>query len=304
MKLNIKTFSYLFIVFTVFFTSISFSVANEIKILSDIAYGKSEKQVLDVYYSSINRQDAPVIFMVHGGAWKIGDKASKSVVKNKVAHWVPKGFIFISVNYRMLPEVRPLEQAKDVEKALLFSQHNVHRWGGSSNKIILMGHSAGAHLVSLVSTNHDIRIKPWLGTVALDSAAYDITEIMSAQFPPRFYKKAFGNATSYWKKASPIHTLKNKLPPFLAVCSSVRKDNPCSQARSFIEKAEEYGTDAQLLPVDLSHRKANVKLGSDYCYTRDVESFMKKLDPSIKSILTNHSTSSSPQQRQQSCVGY
>lgn len=304
MSFNIKSLPYLFLVFVAFFTSSSFALAKGTRMLSDVAYGKSEKQVLDVYYPSVKKQGAPVIFMVHGGAWRIGDKASKSVIKNKVAHWVSKGFIFISVNYRMLPKAYPVEQAEDVTKALIFSQKNVHKWGGSPEKFILMGHSAGAHLVSLVSVNHDIAIKPWLGTVALDSAAYDVEKIMSAQSPPRFYKKAFGKSPIYWKKASPVHRITDKLYPFLAVCSSARKDNSCSQARNFVEKAKKYGTKAEFLSVPFSHRKINVKLGVDNCYTRDVDAFMKQLHPSIELMLTSQSTTRLQRQTQQSCAGY
>jgi acetyl esterase/lipase len=282
---NMKLFYPLFLVFFGFYTQNSFALPNEIKFKSDIAYGKSDQQILDVYYPSVKRDEAPVIFMVHGGAWRIGDKASTSVVKNKVAHWVPKGFIFISVNYPMLPEARPLEQAEYVEKALIFSQRNIHRWGGSPEKFILMGHSAGAHLVSLVSVRNNAAIKPWLGTVSLDSAAYDVEKIMNAQSPARFYKKAFGTNPAYWKRASPIHVLTNKLPPFLAVCSTKRKEDACIQAKHFVEKAQRYDNNAKILPVAFSHRGINEKLGSDYCYTREIDGFLNTLDSSIKSML-------------------
>jgi hypothetical protein len=44
-----------------------------------------------------------------------------SVVRNKVANWVPRGFIFVSVNYRLLPDAAPLLQAEDVARALGFT---------------------------------------------------------------------------------------------------------------------------------------------------------------------------------------
>lgn len=287
-----KLFFYLFLLFVALCFSNSFARANDVTVLPDIAYGESKGQVFDVYHSSDKKQNAAVIFMVHGGAWRFGDKASKSVVKNKVAHWVSQGFVFISVNYRMLPEIKPVEQAEDVARALIFAQQNSFKWGGSAEKIILMGHSAGAHLVSLVSVKPNTKIKPWLGTIALDSAAYNVDEIMSSQSPAKFYKKAFGHSRAYWKKASPVHMLVNKLPPFLAVCSSTRKDDSCSQARNFVEKAKNHGTSAQLLPVALSHRKVNMKLGRDFCYTQKVDVFIKQLHPSFTLMLTSQSRDS------------
>ncbi|MFW1676204.1 alpha/beta hydrolase [Pontibacter sp. JAM-7] len=276
-------------------------MSDEINRLSDIAYGESDQQVLDVYYPAIKQQGAPTVFMVHGGAWRIGDKASKAVIKNKVAHWVPEGFVFISVNYRLLPEIQPVEQAEDIAKALRFAQQHVHKWGGSPDKFILMGHSAGAHLVSLISVRPGAGIQPWLGTVALDSAAYDVETIMRAPSPPRLYKKAFGKNPAYWQQASPMHALTGKLPPFLAVCSVIRKDDPCAQAKRFVVKARAYGSRAELLPVALSHRKINVDLGTDHCYTQAVDTFLSTLDPSIASMLTR--ASQLPDRAQLSCVG-
>ena len=290
------------LVLTVFFSSSSFALSKDIVLLSDIAYGELEKQRLDVYYPAVKKQAAPVIFMVHGGAWRLGDKASKAVVKNKVAHWVSKGFIFISVNYRMLPEAQPLEQAQDVEMAIRFSQQHAYKWGGSAEKFILMGHSAGAHLVSLISARQNDDITPWLGTVSLDSAAYDVEKIMNSDNIPSFYEKAFGFSSVYWMTASPSHALSKTMPPFLAVCSTSRKDDACLQAKTFVEKALQYGTDAQVLPVTFSHRKINVKLGADYCYTRDVDAFIKTLHPSVEALLSSEQRPQRWSTKQQRCV--
>lgn len=289
MRFLLKLLVHLPLVLIALVTETAYAVSSDIAVLKDVSYGAANKQTLDVYYPSNKTKDAPVIFMVHGGAWRIGDKASKSVVRNKVNHWVSKGFILISINYRMLPKTRPIEQAKDVEKALIFSQQRIREWGGSADKFVLMGHSAGAHLVSLISVRPDPQILPWLGTVALDSAAYDIVKIMNSGSPPRFYKRAFGRVPSYWNAASPLHVLNAKTPSFLAVCSTKRKDDSCSQARSFVDKAKGFGTDSQLLPMPLSHRKLNLELGSDNCYTQHVDEFIRKLHPSFSSLLVSQS---------------
>ena len=83
-----------------------------------MAYGNSKKQTPDVYLPDAPK-NAPIIIMVHGGAWSIGDKGSSKVVTNKVNRWVSKGAIFVSVNYRLLPEADPLKQAKDVASAIV-----------------------------------------------------------------------------------------------------------------------------------------------------------------------------------------
>ena len=278
---------------------LSFAHSANYSLYKNVAYGHSEKQFFDVYAPRAGARNAPVIFMVHGGGWRIGDKASRAVVNNKMNHWVSLGFIFISVNYRLLPEAHPLEQAEDIKRALVFAQQHTHKWGGASDKFILMGHSAGAHLVSLVSVDQNAGIHPSIGTVALDSAAYDIEKIMNESSPPRLYRKAFGQQPSYWKKSSPIVSLNHKIMPFLAVCSSKRKNASCVKAKRFIEKAQTLGANAQLMPLNLSHREINVKLGHDKCYTLNVDRFIATLHPEFKSMLNL-----SQIQTQQDCASY
>lgn len=116
------------IIFLTIISSHIYALSTGMTVLADIPYGKDVDQVLDVYIPA-DAKNAPVIFMVHGGAWSGGDKADKPEFENKVAHWVTQGFIFISINYRTLPKIRPIEQTKDVEAALLFSQKNVSEWG-------------------------------------------------------------------------------------------------------------------------------------------------------------------------------
>jgi len=252
----------------------------------DIAYGSDKKQKFDVYIPK-QAKGAPVIFMVHGGAWRLGDKSYRPVIEHKVARWVPKGFIFISTNYRMLLGTSPVEQAKDVARAIALAQAKAESWGGDSNEFILMGHSAGAHLVALLSTDltlsSGIVKKPWLGTVALDSAAYDVVQIMEKPHL-RLYDRAFGSDKQYWKAASPFYALTKKTRPILAVCSS-RRDDSTAQARQFAGKAASLGVKVTVLEKDFSHGEINSLLGQDKIYTAEVESFMAGLDKRVANML-------------------
>ncbi|PXX45002.1 alpha/beta hydrolase fold domain-containing protein [Undibacterium pigrum] len=253
------------------------------RVLRDIAYGSDKQQTMDIYLpaNAASQKNMPVIFMVHGGAWRTGSKTARGVVENKVAHWLPRGYVFISINYRMLPEIKPLEQADDVAKALAAAQTKAAEWGGSRNRFILMGHSAGAHLVSLLASSPAIAAKAgasaWLATVSLDSAAYDISKIME-QKHYRFYDDAFGTDPAYWQAASPSLQLKQLASPFMAVCSSIRPDKPCAQAEVFIHKAKSLGMQAVLLPQSLSHAEINKNLGLDNTYTTAVDNFLKQFD--------------------------
>jgi acetyl esterase/lipase len=251
------------------------TAAQDPKVLRDLAYGPHEDQRLDVYLPE-NPKDAVVIFMVHGGGWRIGDKEHSRVVDNKAARWLPQGYIFISANNRLVPDADPAEQADDLGKALAFAQKTATDWGGDPDRFILMGHSAGAHLVSLVSAAPEIATqqgaKPWLGTVALDSAAFDVVAVMEGRHF-RLYDRAFGDDRALWERASPLHRLERAPPPMLLVCSSRRRES-CSQAETFARKSKGLGGDVEVLPVDLSHGEINAELGEAGAYTQRVETFL------------------------------
>ena len=244
----------------------------------DLPYGHDVRQRLDVYAPG-EAKSAPVIFMVHGGAWMVGDKAAGNVVKNKVEHWVPRGHVVVSVNYRMLPKASPIEQARDVAQALAFAQERAASWGGDRGRFILMGHSAGAHLVALIATSptltEGLGTVPVLGTVLLDSAALDLVQIMQGRHL-RLYDRAFGKEPVTWMQASPYHLMSRATAPILAVCSSERRD-ACPQAERFVAKAVSLGSQATVLPQALSHNEVNKKLGEDNAYTKAVDQFIDSL---------------------------
>jgi arylformamidase len=246
-----------------------------VKLERNVAYGAAARQRFDVYIPA-NANNAPVIFMVHGGGWRTGDKHMRSVVESKVAHWATQGYIVISTNYRLLPEADPLTQAGDVAMALASAQEMAASWGADRGKFVLMGHSAGAHLVSLLASSPTLAGKAqFLGTVALDSAAYDVELIMQKRHP-NLYDEAFGSDPATWRAASPYTVLSSAGKPLLAVCSSRRKDS-CAQAERYAVKASGMGMRVQVLSQDLTHRDINQTLGEDGSYTEAVDAFLRSI---------------------------
>lgn len=247
------------------------------KLERDLAYGPDPAQRMDVYLP--HHATGPVVFMVHGGAWMVGDKTADAVVKNKVSWLLPQGIILVSVNYRLSPGADPLQQANDVAQALAFAQSKADAWRGDSDRFVLMGHSAGAHLVALLAADPTIATRQgareWLGAVALDSAAFDVVEIMRTRHY-RFYDKVFKTDPDYWRNASPSYRIKGPGAPMLLVCSSRRKE-ACPQARSFATKATASGRQISVLPIALKHGEINRNLGLAGDYTESVFSFLRSL---------------------------
>ncbi len=262
--------------------------------IADVPYGTDPAQRMDVYVPTspttgtnsllASAVRAPVIFMVHGGGWRHGDKAMGRVVQEKVNRWVPKGFILISINYRMLPDAPVAVQERDVQTALMAAQQRATTWGGDPGRFILMGHSAGAHLVALLNARAPQALRegawPWLGTVVLDSAVMNVPAYMRAPHMP-LYDDAFGADPAYWRALSPLHQWTAGAPPVQMVCSTERADQPCHQAEALARHVHSLGGRAEVLPQDLSHGEINAQLGLESPYTRAVEAFMGSLDAEV-----------------------
>jgi acetyl esterase/lipase len=259
--------------------------------IADVPYGSDPRQRMDVYVPTglaASAVRAPVIFMVHGGGWRHGDKAMGRVVQEKVARWVPLGFVLISVNYRLLPDTPVAEQERDVQAALMAAQQRAPQWVADSGRFILMGHSAGAHLVALLNARAPQALRegawPWLGTVSLDSAMMNVPARMRAPHLP-LYDDAFGTDPAYWVALSPFHQWTTGAPPMQMVCSTQRADDPCQQSDAMARHVRTRGGRAEVLPQDLDHGEINAQLGLESDYTRAVETFMASLDGVVARLL-------------------
>lgn len=256
------------------------TVPPGVRVLRDIAYGGDPHQRLDVYAPEAGTSRAPIVLMVHGGGWKRGDKDLDPVVTQKIARWVPRGIVFVSIDYRMLPEADPRVQAQDVAGALAYVQRHAGTWGGDEDRVVLMGHSAGAHLIALLEASPawaaQAGASDWLGTVLLDSGALDVPALMEARHLP-LYDEAFGSDPTFWRAVSPQQQLAPHRPPLLAVCSTQRTRS-CGQSGAFVDTARHSGTRADLLREDLSHLAINKTLGEPGAYTDAVERFLATLD--------------------------
>ncbi|MBS0454668.1 MAG: alpha/beta hydrolase [Proteobacteria bacterium] len=244
-----------------------------------LGYGADPAQRLEVYLPAQPR-GAPILVMVHGGAWRFGRPDAASVVDNKVAHWVrERGFVFVSVGYRLVPQVDVRVQAQDVASALAEVQKLAPGWGADASSLVLMGHSAGAHLVALLSASPAIATnqgaRSWAGTVVLDSAALDTVGLMQARHP-RLYDQAFGADPALWRDVSPSAQLRPGSVPMLLVCSSERRDDSCGQSQRFATLVRTAGGHADVLPQALTHMEVNAQLGLPSDYTAVVDRFIDK----------------------------
>ena len=258
------------------FGSASLALPAGARVERDLSYGPDPAQRLDLYRPA-GRPTGALIVIVHGGAWSIGDKANPGVVAAKVAHWLPAGIVVASVNYRMLPLAGPLQQAGDVARAIALVQKRAASWQADPARLVVVGHSTGAHLAALLAADPALRetdgAAPWLATILLDSAALDAVELMRAPHRP-LYDRVFGADEAGWPELSPLHRLRARPAPLLLVHSDRRPDSGGASHR-FAAAVVALGGRAEVHEVSLAHAEINTQLGLGNAYTERVDAFLK-----------------------------
>jgi acetyl esterase/lipase len=233
----------------------------------DVAYGRDEKQKLDIY-SPKGAKGAPVVLFVHGGEWSRHDK---SEVSYKPKFLNEAGVVFVSVNYRLSPAAKHPAHANDVAAAVAWVRQHAAEFGGDPNKLVLIGHSAGCHLVTLVALDPRylgrVKLRPsdLRGVVAWSGGAYDLVEKVRAGGKYADYiKSAFGDSESAQRDASPVAHVRDaeSLPAFLFV--STERGNASHKAAERLAKLirdAKGRADSQLLE-GRDHFHANHLLGA------------------------------------------
>jgi acetyl esterase/lipase len=98
-------------------------------------------------------ENCPVVVLVHGGVWTIGDKSCVGLYSAVGKFLARNGIVAVLPNYRLWPCVKHPEHVKDVARAFAWTVKHCGKYGGSVDKIFLVGHSAGGHLVALLATD-------------------------------------------------------------------------------------------------------------------------------------------------------
>ncbi|EZP84503.1 LipQ [Novosphingobium resinovorum] len=257
-----------------------------------LSYGTGALQTLDFWPGTQNgaarKKPSPLVVFVHGGGWKRGDKDS-ATGRYKVAHYTGEGYAFASVNYRLVPDATVEQQAQDVADALAALLKQADSLGIARGKVVLMGHSAGAHLVALVGTDPRYLRKAGLaysdirGVIPIDGAAYDVPAQMqdAERLMGGAYRQAFGTDPSRQRALSPtLQAAAPNAPQFLLLhvqrADGVRQAQELEAAlRKAGTKVEREGFPGRGLP---GHIQINRELGNpDYAATGVVDRWLARV---------------------------
>lgn len=212
---------------------------------------------LDLYYAA-GFSGRPVLVFVHGGTLFSGDKGG-AISNAQAQGLVNAGFVVASVNYRLTPEAAFPRHVQDVAAALAWVKANASRYGGEPRRLFVAGHSAGAYLAALVSTDPaylsevGMDLRDNAGTIALDTEIYDIASGAGTdgRLPPAGpstcsaalrgtaqlqcgYGDTFGStdAQGRWAGWSPQKVLRpgTGVPPFFVAYTKGGTNNQCQVA--------------------------------------------------------------------------
>jgi arylformamidase len=258
--------------------------ARPMKGATELSYGNDALQKLD--YWKPKAANAPLVIFVHGGGWKRGDKGN-ATGQYKAPHYLEQGYAFASINYRLVPAATVEQQAADVAAAIAYLRRDAAKLGFDPNKIVLMGHSAGAHLSALVGTDPQYLRMAGLdfsaldGVIPLDGAAYDVPAQMGdgAKMMKDTYIQAFGTDPARQKALSPYwHAAGPNAPAFLIV--HVEREDGARQSAALGEALRKAGTRTEVKAFKgeglKGHMEINRQLGDpDYPATAEVDAWLK-----------------------------
>jgi dipeptidyl aminopeptidase/acylaminoacyl peptidase len=225
----------------------------QVDVSTDIAYRSDDaadpiKHKLDIY-TPRGVKDFPVLMFVHGGAWKSGNKAMYASLG---ATFARQGIGAVIINYRLTGgknSVRHPEHIKDVASAFAWVHDHIAEHGGRPDRIFISGHSAGAHLVSLLATDesylkeHKRSAKEIRGVMAL-SGVYTITPNI------RIFDDQFGTDAEICRAASPLNHVGKNHPPFLILYADSDFPTIDKMSEDFCKKLADGQCEAKAIKVD------------------------------------------------------
>lgn len=131
--------------------------AADVEHVRDVAYHDGPgtdgfRHRLDLYLPK-GKRSFPVVVLVHGGAWMVGDNRCCGLYSAVGDFLASEGIGAVLPNYRLSPRVKHPGHVQDVARAIAWTRANIADYGGDPNNLFLAGHSAGGHLVSLLCTD-------------------------------------------------------------------------------------------------------------------------------------------------------
>ncbi len=270
------------------------SRAAEMQVTRDLAYANPahERQRLDIY-APVGAKGLPVVFWIHGGGWQAGDKSS---VQLKPQAFVDRGYVFVSTNYRLLPDVEIETIFRDIAKSIRWVHDEIAGYGGDPQRLLVMGHSAGAQLAALICTDHrylqaeGLSLNILKACVPVDGDTFDVPAIITTAETRRRvhglpqakvgHREKFGHTPEKHVDYSAVtHVAAGKGIPHVLVLYVADHPDNTAQAQRFGAVLKEAGVPVTLFGArETNHIRLNANLGlPDDPATEALDKFLQGL---------------------------
>lgn len=179
-------------------------------------YGTSPRQRLDVWATPSNAGTRPVIVFVHGGGWNSGGRSQYGFAARAFAD---QGYVVVVPSYRLVPETHFPGFIEDCAKVMRWVQDHIDEVGGDSKRVMLIGHSAGAHIALMLALD-----PRYLAKAGFDTQ--NLRAVISLAGPADFYPFTTAATTAAMASApdpqltQPLHFARAGAPPLLLLHGS------------------------------------------------------------------------------------
>ncbi len=223
---------------------------KDVLIKKDVAYGTSKLQKFDLIYpTNFKNQKLPVVFYVHGGSWCGGDKYGYTMFCQHLAKY---GYIVVNINYRLMPKVSVRTCIADVIKAMRYSINDLNKVlkkeksniSANFEKVFMVGDSAGAHIVSLITakqTSKKLRLNIKIAGLGLYYGVFNFENISHDPSPimtdlDKYWKSIYDDTKELYKEISTTTYITPNFPETFMTSGEIDKLHFQSQVFSKLLK--------------------------------------------------------------------
>ena len=248
------------------------SPSSHYQLTADLAYGRADRQILDVYSPRCAHGPSPLVIFFYGGGWQKGNKEDYEFVASSLTQ---AGYVVIIPDYRLFPDVVFPAFVEDGAAAVAWSLQNAGKYGADPGKVFLMGHSAGAHISALLITDqrylaeHAIMAGQLKGFIGL-SGPYDFLPIKSG-----YLLDVFPEANR--EASQPINFVTAETPPTLLIHGTDDNLVDTANSENFAKRLSEQGVDVNLqLYEGVGHAEVAAALAPPLDFTGETLADIRK----------------------------
>jgi acetyl esterase/lipase len=253
---------------------------DDYELITNQAYGPDEANQLDIYKPTQTRPKGTVIFF-YGGCWGACTTYSRANYRFLAQALTAQGYIVVIPDYRLYPKVLFPQIMQDGAAIVSWVSNNIDRFGGKSEQMFLMGHSAGGHIAAMLAINEqylgDDLHKNIRGYIGLASP-YDFI------FDQPYMEKLFAEIP--YEQSQPSHFIDGSEPPLLLLYG---KDDKTVYMRNIVKmmKAvkQKNGNAEPHIYNGMNHTDIlaafSIPYRDNYNVVRDISAFLDKHSGSV-----------------------